>query len=355
MTIQQKREIAIRAQKDGESVRVIAEAMSITKSAVVRWKNISIFAGDVDFAESPRSGRPKKLTTAQQKRACGKLEADTKGVVRRVAADSSICKSTMYAYAADHCEKKKTTTEIVLSEHTLQKRVDFCAERKGADHKKEAYFDHTIVEIPPKTSGRTVFRLKGSLKPVPVRKKFKRRLSMMVYFGTSHDAISPPTFNYKRRRMKRKRPGEQNLGFRWVKHSVTAAVVKEDLRRVMFPWMKKRKLNVVLLDNAGCQDGLAEFIEDEGFESVGFGSLRRDEENGFPANSPDFMLNDAAVNKVFKDEFARACPTTLAEAMQVSKNVLKNMSRVGAKYVQNLDSLYEEVLEKEGGASHIMN
>ncbi len=67
------------------------------------------------------------------------------------------------------------------------------------------------------------------------------------------------------------------------------------------------------------------------------------------------MLNDAAVNTVFKSEFARASPGTIAAAMRVSRQILKNISRVGGKYIDHLDSLYEEVIDKKGQSSHHMS
>ncbi len=68
------------------------------------------------------------------------------------------------------------------------------------------------------------------------------------------------------------------------------------------------------------------------------------------------MLHDAAVFPRFKADFAAACPKTTAQAMSVAKRIVKKLSdgKVGAKWVEHLDTMYGEIVEKKGAASHHM-
>ena len=260
--------------------------LNVSKNAVLRWWEVPWDAADTAFAESTGRGRKMKKTDAQQRSACKKLEKDTKGVVRRVAADIGVSKSTMYTYAHRQCDKKRRATEVLLTPNTKRKRLEYATSKVGSDHSATAFADHTLLTIPPQSHGSTVWRLKGSTKPVAKRLKFKRRSTMMVLFACSGNSVSPPCFNVRRVRLKRRRPGEATLGYRWEKFNINADAGKKDLKHTIFPWMREKKLKELVLDNAGCQDGLRQFIEEEGFTSPGFGGMRRDHSSGFAANSP---------------------------------------------------------------------
>ena len=60
-------------------------------------------------------------------------------------------------------------------------------------------------------------------------------------------------------------------------------------------FMRKEGLEELILDNATCQDGLKDFIENAGFKTPGFACARKKHKGGYPQNSPDCMMLDAAV------------------------------------------------------------
>jgi len=124
---------------------------------------------------------------------------------------------------------------------------------------------------------------------------------------------------------------------------------------VVFPFMDEHHCDELIMDNASCQDGLRGFIESQGYKSPGFASARRKHEGGYPPNSPDCMLLDACVFGRFKVLYALENPKTIPDAMKAARKVLKNMQRVSESWVEKLDSLYKEIIENEGEASHLVS
>lgn len=352
-SVRQRRQVAALSQLQGMSQRKIAAKLSCTKTFVERWCNVDYLAADSEFADKRRR-KATKLTVKQRKRAAKYLEKDTRHVVVNAAAAAGVSRATMYRIANSECDKMKCDTEVLLTDNTVKRRKEFSLSEIGGDHSLNAYADHTIVEVPPLSSQKHVWRLKGSTKEVPKRIKFKNRTKMMVYAASSLLGNSPAMFNVQKRRCKKRRRGESILRYRYETYNISAAEVKEDLEETVFPWMKKLGLTKLYLDNAPCQDGLRQFIEDAGVASPGFASLRRGHAGGFPANSPDFMLLDSSVFPAFKREFARRCPKTIPEAMKVASSILKELDDVGKKWVEHLDKLYAEVISNNGGASHLL-
>jgi len=350
--IRDRREVAALYQLQKLKVHQIV-AKGYEKCFVHRWKQIDYLSPDSAFADRKRR-KPTKLTAQQRKRAAKRLEKDTKNVVINTAAHVGVSRATMYRIAAVECDKKKCEREVVLSPNSVLRREEFSISELGANHSVNAYADHTVVEIPPMSTQKHVWRVKGSKKAVPTRKKWKNRTKMMIYLASAEIGNSDAMFNVIKKRCKKRRRGETKLRYRWETYNINAAEVKKDLEATVFPWMRKNNLTKLYLDNAPCQDGLRQFILDAGVDTPGFASLRRSQAGGFPANSPDFMMLDSSVFPVFKQEFSRRCPTTIPAAMRVTRDILKDLDKVGSRWVQHLDSLYSEVIAKKGGASHLL-
>lgn len=352
-----RREIAAQYQIGKLSVRKIA-ALGFQKSAVQRWKDITYNSPDAAFADSPRR-KSLQLPKTKRRRAAQRLQTDRKHVVVNTAAAVGVSRATMYRIANEYCDKVKTKKELVLTENTKQRRREFSQSEMGKDHSQHCYADHTIIEVPPMSTQKHCWRMKDAKvkKPVPVRLKFKQRTKMMIYLAASKDGLSEPMFNVRKVQLKyvRRRLGETTRRFRWETFRIGASEVKADLERTVFPWMQKHGLSRLYLDNAPCQDGLLPFITESGYGSPGFASLRRGHKGGFPANSPDMMLLDASVFPAFKREFSRRCPQTIPEAMRVSREILRDLQHVGQKWVAHLDALHAEIIEKDGGASHLLS
>jgi hypothetical protein len=64
--------------------------------------------------------------------------------------------------------------------------------------------------------------------------------------------------------------------------------------------MDDQDLDEVILDNAFCPDSLRGWIVENGYQSPGFASARRSHSHGYPPNSQNCMLLDAAVFRRFK-------------------------------------------------------
>ena len=75
---------------------------------------------------------------------------------------------------------------------------------------------------------------------------------------------------------------------------------------------------------------------------------------GYPPRTPDFMLGDCAIHGVLQRRYEQISPQTIPAAMKVVQTILDDMQNAGAKWVEHLDALYEEVVDKNGGASHLM-
>ena len=75
---------------------------------------------------------------------------------------------------------------------------------------------------------------------------------------------------------------------------------------------------------------------------------------GYPPNSPDCMLLDAAVFGRFKVLFADACPKTIPEAINVATKIVEELGKEPQKWVEHLDETYQEIIDAKGSGSHYM-
>ncbi len=75
--------------------------------------------------------------------------------------------------------------------------------------------------------------------------------------------------------------GESALGKRRVTERVDAAAVAADLKKMVLPFMKEKKLTILDLDNAGIQIAQRKLLADRKIKSTGFASLTiRDPDDG---------------------------------------------------------------------------
>ena len=95
--------------------------------------------------------------------------------------------------------------------------------------------------------------------------------------------------------------------------------------------------------------------KENGYKSPGFASARRKQPAGYPPNSPDCMLLDAAVFGRFKVLFAEACPKTIPEAVRVATKIVAELSSAPQKWVEHLDETYQEILDVNGAGTHYMD
>ena len=114
-------------------------------------------------------------------------------------------------------------------------------------------------------------------------------------------------------------------------------------------------LDELILDNASCEDGLKNWIEERGYNSRGFASARRKHPAGYPPDGPDCMLLDAAVFGRFKVLFADACPKTIPEAIRVATKIVAEMASKPQKWVQHLNETYQEIIDVNGAGTHYMD
>lgn len=354
LTPNQRREIAGLHQAGGLSARAIAER-GFHKSAVQRWMNVDFTGIDDLFTDKARP--PHYKFSPAVRRAVGRdLEADKRNIARATAEKRGMCKSTVYNIAKEECVKVAVTSAVVLDSRQKGCRSAYAKDLKGRNQELIAWGDHLLVEVPPMSRQREVFRTHGSTKPVPKPKRFKQRTSFLIYLFACSKGIAPPICEVRKRRLKRRRNGESTLGYTWQVERVNQARIEQHLTKKVFPWMEEQKLDELVLDNAPCQDQLRSFIEAAGVKSRGFASKRVDDRGGFPPQSPDFMLLDAVVNNLFKQLWADYCPMTIYEGQRDANKIVAELNErdVCRKWVAHLDDLCDEVVAKGGGASHHM-
>ena len=119
--------------------------------------------------------------------------------------------------------------------------------------------------------------------------------------------------------------------------------------------MSKKGYSSWLEESMRFRCSVRDFIECSGYKTPGFAFVRRREKHGYPPNSPDLMLLDACVFGRFKVLFAHANPRTVSEAMKVARKIIKDMDGVSKRWVENLDDLYQEIIDTEGEGSHLMS
>ena len=149
--------------------------------------------------------------------------------------------------------------------------------------------------------------------------------------------------------------GEETLGYRYETFTINEAGVKKQIQDEVFGFMEEKGLDELILDNASCQDGLKNWIEDNGYKSPGFASARRNHPGGYPPNSPDCMLLDAAVFGRFKVLFAEACPKTIPEAIRVATKIVTELGAKPQMWVEHLNNTYQEIIDVNGEGTHYMD
>lgn len=356
--LSERRLIASRFQVGGWSQAKLIKEGSCRKQ-VRLWKNVPCDAPDSAFADGQRSGRPKKFfktKAAAKKMVKTHLEKDSARVVRLTAEKKKCSPSTIRRAAHTVAELKKPDSSIFLNANAEKKREEFCDARLGKDHSRTCWIDHTCLDIPPRPLTSQVWRLLDSEKEVPKIPRYKKRTSMQMLCAGCAEGISGPTFSAREVPCKRRRKGEAELGTRWETFKLDEHEVRRELKAIVLPFMKKHKLNVLDMDNAGVFIAQRDFLKEQKVDTVGFASLtiRDPDKGGHPPTSPDFMLQDAVIYPNFKHEWSRHCPMTIPEGITVAKKILRDLDRrnVCKKYVANYDKLLAEVKAKKGGKSH---
>lgn len=340
------------SQYGGLSVRAIAKELSVNKKSVIKWKSVPMDGVDCGFKDSSRANNAVKFSDGEKEKAAELLERDCRGVVRVTAEDTGMSKNTVYRVAEKYCTSVPVVSTIEFTEREEGKREDFAEDWESKDASKVCFVDHTVVYLPPTTANHRVFRRHASRKPVPTTRRYKKPQAVLVLIMACSTGIRPVAEVHKRR-LKRKRAGEENYGFTWEKLKVNAERMKTHLVEAIFPFMRQNGLTTVFFDNAPCQQNLRPFIEEHGFKSPGFAAIRVDDECGFPASSPDFMLPDATVNNAFKREWSRQDAHKLCQVQRCCERVadILNERDVCSAYVAGFSEMCAAIRQQQGGKS----
>ncbi len=353
LTVQERRRIACLKQFEGLTFKQIV-AHGYTKFQVSRWQDVDATGSDVLFLDAARCGKPPALTDALKRRVMRRLEKDDIACVAQAALQFGISKSTVRRIGNELGGQVSRHKEVFVSVPHRVKRKVYATGEKGEDHTKTCWVDHMEVTIPCEPVRQRVWRTRGSRKPVPRALRWKSKIKFLVMVGVCAAAISGPVCAVQKVRRKRRLDGSATLGYRWEIYTIDQAQMESDLEQHIFPFMKDHGLTKLVLDNASCQDGLAQFIRDNGYDTPGFASARRNHPGGYPPNSPDFMANDATVFARAKALLAEANPNTIPTAVNALKNIFKELQGVQTEWIAHLDALYDEVIAADGGPSHHM-
>lgn len=335
-------------------------AEGYTMAEVVRWKKVPFDAPDSAFFKKSGSGRTKMIIGKRLDRMWEMLEGDVDGGVRRAAESLGVSLDCVYKTAQRTGKLIKCSDEVrILPEHK-PKRVSYAQKQlelgaRPGHYRMMCWADHTPLTVPPAPFQQKCWRRLGSVKPVPKNLRYKNKVTFQMLVAIGERGVSPPVFTVRKIRRKRLRHGEDVLGWRWETFNVNTAVVKEQLEKVIFPWMAENEYTTLVMDTATVQSGLREWMyATASVTSPGFNSAVRKEANGYPPNSPDFMWGDAAFFNRFKILFAKARPGTIQEALTAARAICVQLNEYGRGWYRNLDALYMEVIESGGEASHLM-
>ena len=177
----------------------------------------------------------------------------------------------------------------------------------------------------------------------------------MELCGSGNSELSVPFFAVNAIKRKRNTVNGRRGQVRYESYTVNREMMESDMMEHIFPFMDEQKADELIMDNASCQDGLRDFIRENGYETPGFASSRRNHAGGYPPNSSDCMLLDACVFSRFKVLYAHANPQTVAEAIFVSKKIVRKLSGISHNWLAGLDELYDEIISIEGEGSHLMS
>jgi hypothetical protein len=97
--------------------------------------------------------------------------------------------------------------------------------------------------------------------------------------------------------------GAKTLGYRYETFTINEDGVKSQHQEEVFGFVENPGFEVIL-DNASCQGGLRDWIEESGYNFQGFCECSRNPLQGYPPNNLNCMLLDAAVFGRFKVLFA---------------------------------------------------
>jgi len=347
--------IALMHQTGGLSRQLIV-AKGFEKSLVYRWAKIPIERGIDGFKNHSRgaySGGSRIFSGAKLIKLFDLLETDDPDIFVTVCKKFKISTVYLYKLMQKHGKKYACQKKVVHKEEHLLKRIDYAQMQQGDDHLRTAWFDEVSLTVPPLPLNRSVWRRHGSAKAIPATIKYKNRTNFLMSMAISHNSVSRVHFCAKKVRRKKLRPGDKKLGTRWITYTMNQHVLKKCLKGFIFPWMQKNGLKKIILDNAPCHQACLDYIR-KSYITPDFAGLPTNAQDGYPPNSPDFMLGDCAIHAIFQKKIAKLAPQTIPEAIKVAKKILRGMQNGGEKWVEHLDDLYQEVIDKNGAASHLM-
>lgn len=354
LSIGDRRLIAVHAQY-GNKTFAWLRRKGFTQYQITRWKDVPFTAPDSAFADQARGSPPEALSEKQQRAVMRFLEKDEVGIVAKAAKKFKVSEATVRRIGNKFGGTVSCHYQVHISDAHAVKRVVYAKTQKGQNHSRKCWADHTKLTVPPEPHRHRVWRAHDSRKPVPVRKRWKSKTSFLMLLAGCETGLSKPVFAVEKKRRKRRKSGEETLGYRWETVTVDESLMKDQLEKEVFGFMDENNLNELILDNASCQDGIRSWIEDKGYKSPGFASARRNQPAGYPPNSPDCMLLDAAVFGRFKVLFAEACPKTIPEAIRVATKIVKDLDSATRNWVEHLDTTYQEIIDVNGAGTHYMD
>ena len=313
-------------------------------------------APDTEFSDAPREGRPPVLTQTQQQAVMNRLERDLPDAIPEAARHFGVSETTIWRIGHSLGDLVSRDYAVHVSEDHCRLRVNYAKSQLGTDHTKQSWFDHTVGGSTRSTGTKSLASQNFS-QTGPTR--FETKKQNTAFDGVDRGwcslrAIFAVQAVCRKRNTSRGRKGQ----LRYETYTVDGELMEIDLETHIFPFMEKHGSEELIMDNASCQDGLKDFIERKGFESPGFPFVRRQQENGYSPNSPDFMLLDACIFGRFKVLYKHAAPKTVPEAMKAAKKkkkkIVKSMQGMSKNWIKNLDDLYREVIENEGEGPHLM-
>ena len=353
LTPQQRRRLAISKQFEKLTFKQL-RARGYTVRQITRWQNIDATGPDVLFRDDPCGHPPPKLTDALKRRIMRRLERDDLSCVARAAEQFHVSVATVRRVGNELGGQVSRHREVHISSVHRLKRVAYSEGQIGDDHTKKCWVDHMKVTIPCEPTRQRVWRARDSRKPVPRALRWKQKINFLVLVAVCSDAISAPVFAVNKVRRKRARSGETTRGYRYETYTIDEQQMRQDITEHVFPFMEEHGLTELILDNASCQDGLAQWIRDQGYSTPGFASARRNHDGGYPPNSPDCMANDATLFARAKVLLGERGPKTIPQAISALKAIFRSLQGVQSAWIAHLDDLHQEIIDADGGPSHHM-
>ncbi len=119
--------------------------------------------------------------------------------------------------------------------------------------------------------------------------------------------------------------------------------------------MQHTSSDFLILDNCKPQTGNADLLDELGITGPGFAAEWVKDDGGAPSSSPDSSIFDAGLFKPFDDEFKRANPMNIGQAVARATKIWDAIPQSEVlRHISTFRDRLQQIIDADGGASDWM-